>query len=38
MKNLEGKPALVLFNAWISMEVEVIKYIYPTIAFIKVKL
>lgn len=38
MKNLEGKPASILFNAGISMEVETIKYIYPQIAFVKVKL
>ncbi len=38
MKNLEGKPASILFNAGISMDVENFKYIYPTIAFIKVKL
>jgi len=38
MKNLEGKPASILLNAGISMEVETIKYIYPQIAFVKVKL
>jgi hypothetical protein len=38
MKNLEGKPASILFNAGISMEREAIQYIYPTIAFVKVKL
>ncbi len=38
MKNLEGKPASILFNAGISMEVDTIRYIYPTIAFVKVKL
>ena len=38
MKNLEGKPASVLFNAGISMEMEAIRYIYPQIAFVKVKL
>ena len=38
MKNLEGKPASILFNAGISMDVEAIKYIYPQIAFVKVKL
>ncbi len=38
MKSLEGKPASILFNAGISMDVENFKYIYPTIAFIKVKL
>ena len=38
MKNLEGKPASILFNAGISMDIDKIKYIYPTIAFVKVKL
>jgi len=38
MKNLEGNPASILFNAGISMEMDEIKYIYPTIAFVKVKL
>jgi regulator of RNase E activity RraB len=38
MKNLEGKAASVLFNAGISMEIDAIKYIYPQIAFVKVKL
>ncbi len=38
MKNLEGKPASILFNAGISIEIEAIKYIYPQIAFVKVKL
>jgi len=38
MKNLEGKVASILFNAGISMEVENLKYIYPTIAYVKVKL
>jgi regulator of RNase E activity RraB len=38
MKNLEGKPASILFNAGISMDVEAIRYIYPQIAFVKVKL
>jgi len=38
MKNLEGNPASILFNAGISMEMDAIKYIYPTIAFVKVKL
>jgi hypothetical protein len=38
MKNLEGKPASILFNAGISMDVENFKYIYPQIAFVKVKL
>ena len=38
MKNLEGKPASIQFNAGISMDVEKIKYIYPQIAFVKAKL
>ncbi len=38
MKNLEGKPASILFNAGISMDMEEIRYTYPTIAFIKVRL
>jgi hypothetical protein len=38
MKNIEGKPASVLFNAGISMDIEKFKYIYTQIAFIKVKL
>ena len=38
MKNLEGKPASVQFNAGISMEIEELRYTYPNIAFVKVKL
>jgi hypothetical protein len=38
MKNIEGRVASVLFNAGISMDVEKLKYIYPQIAFVKVKL
>ncbi len=38
MKNVEGKPASIQFNAGISMEIEELKYTYPTIAFVKVKL
>ena len=38
MKNLEGKPASVQFNAGISMDVEKFRYIYTNIAFVKVKL
>jgi hypothetical protein len=38
MKNLEGHPATIQFNAGISMEVEEIKYAYPTVAFVKAKL
>ncbi len=37
MKNLEGKPASIQFNAGISMEVEELGYTYPTIAFVKAK-
>jgi len=38
MKQIDGKLASVLFNAGISMDVENFKYIYPTIAYVKVKL
>lgn len=38
MKNLEGKPASVQFNAGISMEVDELQYTYPIIAFVKAKL
>jgi hypothetical protein len=38
MKNLESKPASILFNAGISIDIEKIKYIYPQIAFVKVEL
>jgi len=38
MKNLEGHPASVQFNAGISMEVETQKYIHPSVAFVKVTL
>jgi hypothetical protein len=38
MKNLEGHPASVQFNAGISMEIEMQKYIHPTVAFVKVTL
>jgi len=38
MKNLEGKPASIQFNAGISMDIDKFKYIYPTIAFVKAKL
>jgi regulator of RNase E activity RraB len=38
MKNLEGHPASIQFNAGISMDVEEIKYAYPTVAFVKAKL
>jgi len=35
MKNLEGKPASVQFNAGISMEVDALQYTYPIVAFVK---
>ncbi len=38
MKNIDGHIASVLFNAGISIEIEDIKYSYPMIAFVKVKL
>ncbi len=38
MKQIDGKPASVLFNAGISMEKEELQYSYPIIAFVKVKL
>jgi regulator of RNase E activity RraB len=38
MKNLEGHPASIQFNAGISMDLEQNKYIYPTVAFVKVML
>ncbi len=38
MKNLEGNPASVQFNAGISMEREEIQYTYPIVAFVKAKL
>ncbi|UFH59638.1 DUF695 domain-containing protein [Sulfurovum mangrovi] len=38
MKNLEGHPASIQFNAGISMDIEEFKYIYPIVAFVKVKL
>jgi regulator of RNase E activity RraB len=38
MKNLEGYPASVLFNAGISMEMEELKFTHPTVAFVKVML
>jgi len=36
MKNLEGHPASIQFNAGISMDVEKNKYIFPTVGFVKV--
>ena len=38
MKSLEGKPASVLFNAGISMDLEELVYTHPSIAYVKVKL
>jgi len=37
MKNLEGKPASIQFNAGISMEVEDLGWTYPIVAFVKAK-
>jgi regulator of RNase E activity RraB len=36
MKNLEGYPSSILFNAGISMDIEELKYTHPTVAFVKV--
>ena len=38
MKNLEGHPASIQFNAGISMEIEENKHIFPTVGFVKVTL
>lgn len=38
MKNLEGKPASIQFNAGISMEMEEMEYTHPIVAFVKAKL
>jgi hypothetical protein len=38
MKQVDSKPAVVMFNAGISMELEEVKTTYPTIAFVKVVL
>ena len=38
MKNLEGKPASIQFNAGISMDVDEFQYTYPIVAFVKAKL
>ncbi len=38
MKNLEGYPSSILFNAGISMDIEELKYTHPTVAFVKVML
>ncbi|PHS37694.1 MAG: hypothetical protein COB07_10090 [Sulfurovum sp.] len=38
MKNLEGKPASIQFNAGISMEIDDLQYSHPIVAFVKAKL
>ncbi len=38
MKNLEGNPASIQFNAGISMEIEELLFTHPIIAFVKAKL
>ncbi len=38
MKNLEGKPASIQFNAGISMEIDEMEFTYPIVAFVKAKL
>jgi len=38
MKNLEGHPASILFNAGISLDMEELKFTHPTVAFVKVML
>lgn len=38
MKNLEGYPASIQFNAGISIEIEELQYTHPIIGFIKAKL
>ena len=38
MKNLEGKPASIQFNAGISMELEELQYSHPVVAYVKAKL
>ncbi len=38
MKNLEGKPASVQFNAGISMDIEELQFSHPIIGFVKAKL
>jgi len=38
MKSLEGKAALVQFNAGISMEIEELEYTHQTVGFVKAKL
>lgn len=38
MKNLEGKPASIQFNAGISMEMDEMEYTHPIVAFVKAKL
>jgi len=38
MKNLEGKPASIQFNAGISIEIDELQYTHPIVAFVKAKL
>ncbi|MCB4762056.1 MAG: DUF695 domain-containing protein [Sulfurovum sp.] len=38
MKNMEGHPTSVQFNAGISMETEELQHTHPIVAFVKVKL
>ncbi len=38
MKNLEGHPASIQFNAGISMEIDVLQHTHPMVAFVKAKL
>jgi len=38
MKNLEGKPASIQFNAGISMELDELQYTHPIVAYVKAKL
>ncbi|MDM5263976.1 DUF695 domain-containing protein [Sulfurovum sp. XTW-4] len=38
MKNLEGKPSSIQFNAGISMDIDELQYSHPIVAFVKVKL
>ena len=38
MKNLEGKPASIQFNAGLSMDLDELVFTHPYVAFVKVKL
>lgn len=38
MKNMEGKPASIQFNAGISMDIKELLYTHPIVAFVKAKL